>query len=502
MKTAIRLAMSASAIGLAAFGIAACTQDAGNAVASAPPPAEGSQWLVGLPDAAPERPNVLFIQIDDLRPDLGIYGHPTAQTPNMDALGRSGMVFDNGIVSQAVCGPSRAALMTGLRPDTTGITDLKTPVDEAVPNAVTMLDMFKGAGYETLGIGKIYHHADDDADGWTVREEDYEHILRRADRKAGIPRKAYDRAENRAELPDTLNVDMALDHMERLGDSGEPFFMAVGIHRPHLPFISPESDWARYSPSTVPEPVNRNGQEGAPPWALVAYEVWNYPETEDEKPNMPEPVADELRWGYLAAVSFADSLVGDLLRKLEAEGLADNTIIVLWGDHGWKLGDHAAWAKHSTADLDIRVPIIINAPGVTRQGTRTNTVVETVDIYPTLAQLAGFTPPSNLEGDSLVPLLLNPDRNWKEAGFSQYGRNAGLTEGNGKLMGRTVRTKRFRYTAWVDKSGKVAAQELYDLSVDSDESVNRAGDPKYGSDIARLERVRLGGWKAQRANLR
>lgn len=456
-------------------------------------------------DRAPQRetvtqakPNVLFILVDDLRPDLGIYGHPTAQTPNIDALGQSGLVFENAFVSQAVCGPSRAALMTGLRPDTSGIHDLKTPVEEALPDAVTMLDLFKRSGYGTYGYGKVYHHTDDDKDGWTLRVADQEKVEQRRKRKEGPPKVAVARAENGDELPDTINVAKAIEKLPELARNKQPFFMAVGIHRPHLPFVSPKKDWDRYTAKTVPAPINPEGQKGAPPWALVAYEVWNYPDTKGFEPVMPKDKADELRWGYLAAVSYADDLVGNLMAELRRTGLDDNTIVVLWGDHGWKLGDHAKWSKHSTANIDIQIPLIIRAPGATKPGSRTKAIVETVDIYPTLAELAGLRTPADLEGLSMVPLIDKPNRGWKQAAFAQYARNAGLTQGNGELMGYTVRTARYRYTGWVDKNGKLIRSELYDLDKDPAESVNRADDAAYRSATAELENIRKGGWKPVR----
>lgn len=451
----------------------------------------------GTATGTAQRPNVLFILVDDLRPDLGIYGHPTAQTPNMDALGRSGIVFDNAFVSQAVCGPSRAALMTGLRPDSTGITNLETPVDKAVPGAVTILDTFRHAGYKTLGYGKVYHHVDDDADGWSVREEDMEHVLRKGANKAKQPKVAAARVPDSEPLPNKLNVDMALKALPGLAKSKEPFFMAVGIHRPHLPFISPESAWARYTPARVPPPINPEGQKDAPPWAMVSYEVWNYPDTKSFEPNMPKAKADELRWAYLAAVSYADDMVGQLTAALKKQGLDKNTIIVLWGDHGWKLGDHNAWAKHSTADIDIRVPLIVSAPGTVRAGSRSNAIVETVDIYPTLADLAGLKAPSNLEGLSMTPLFADPARKWKSAAFAQYPRNG--SAGMGRLMGYTVRNVRYRYTAWVSqKDGSVVAKELYDLQKDPIESVNVAGDKAYAQAVKDLEATRKSGWQAVR----
>lgn len=381
-----------------------------------------------------ERPNILFIRVDGLRPDLGIYGHPVAQTPHLDALGRSGMVFDNAITQQALCAPSRAALMTGVRPSTSGIHNIDVPVDKAMPGIVTMLD--------------------------------------------------------------TRNVRSAIKDLRALGQSGEPFLMAVGLHRPHLPYIAPKEDWDRYDPATIPDPVNPNGQEGAPPWAVVMWDLWNY---EDNKPyeaakKLPEAKADELRHAYLASVSYADSLVDELTAALKETGLDKNTIVVLWSDHGYKLGDQGGWSKHSNVNLDIRIPFMISAPGLIAPGSRTSAMVETVDVYPTLAELAGLTPPDTVEGFSMVPQLTNPGRAWKSAAFAEYPR---WPAGQGRTMGYTVRSQEFRYTVWVpDRDGSILAQELYHLRIDPTESRNVAGDPKYSAGLARLEQMRRDGWRS------
>ena len=469
--------------------LAACTTTPAEVVQSQPVASE----ITGLPD----KPNVLFIAIDDLRPDLGVYGHPVAYTPNIDRLAQQSLLFDNAFVSQAVCGPSRAALMTGLRPDTTGITSLKQPVSETLPSAVTMSQMFKNAGYETIGIGKVYHHSDDDMKGWTKRPEDVIYEDRRAERRSGTPKLSH-RARPFEEMPDTVNVRVAQTELARLGGNENPFFMVVGIHRPHLPFNYTQDDWDRYEGKTIPGPINPEGQVGAPDYALVSYEIWNYDDTEAYGASkvMPKAKADELRRAYLASVTYADRLVGDLLATLENQGLADDTIVVLWSDHGWKIADHANWAKHSTANIDIRVPMMISVPGMPATGKRSEALVETVDLYPTLAQLTGLSTPGNLEGLSFVPLLQNPSLEWKDAAFTQYGRNV---PGQGRATGHTVRTDDYRYTAWViDKSRKVVDEELYDLRSDGDETRNVAGDAAYSSVLAEARRFYRDGWKGVR----
>lgn len=450
------------------------------------------------PQLATDPPNVLFIAIDDLRPDIGAYGHPVAHTPNIDALAQSALLFENAFVSQAVCGPSRAALMTGLRPDTTGIDTLHEPVSETVPDAVTMSQTFRRAGYQSIGIGKIYHHSDDDMEGWSDRPTDEIYEFRQSRRRAGLPRNSHMRFANIEDMPDTMNVRDAQERLRSLGQSRDPFFMMVGIHRPHLPFNSGEDDWARYDGEVIPGPINPEGQAGAPPWALVSYEIWNYDDTPESAP-MPASQPNELRRAYLAAVSYADRLVGELLGELEAQGLADNTIIVLWSDHGFKIADHGHFAKHSNANIDIRVPLLVRVPGMETAGMRSSALVETVDIYPTLAELAGLAVPHDLEGLSFVPLLSNPQRSWKEAAFAQFPRSM---RSFGRGTGYTVRTHRYRYTAWVvDETRELVAQELYDLAADPEESVNVAGEEAYADAQDYLEDLRQGGWQEVRRNL-
>lgn len=462
--------------------------------------------MADAPSAANERaaafaldtPNVLFIAIDDLRPDIGAYGHPVSRTPNIDAFAQTALLFENAFTSQAVCGPSRAALMTGLRPSTTGIVTLYQPVSETLPDAVTMSQMFRNAGYQSIGIGKIYHHKDDDMAGWTDRPDDAIYEIRRAARRSGEPRLSNRTFANIEDMPDTMNVRDAKERLQRLGTTNDPFFMMVGIHRPHLPFNSTEDEWNALDRVAIPAPINPEGQRNAPPWALVSYEIWNYDDTPDGLP-MPDAKRDELRRAYLASVSYADRLVGELLADLEASGRADNTIVVIWSDHGFKIGDHANYAKHSNANIDIHIPMLVRVPGMASAGMRSPAIVETVDLYPTLAELAGLAAPANLEGTSMVPLLVDPRRDWKLAAFAQYGRNA---QPYGRSIGETVRTSRFRYTAWVlERNGEIVSQELYDLERDPEESVNVAGDSAYATALDQMEFIRDGGWEFVRDGL-
>ena len=442
---------------------------------------------------AEAKPNILFISVDDLRPDIGSYGHPVAQTPNIDSFSQSAMLFEQAYTQQAVCGPSRAALFTGLRPSSTGIKRLDQTVSGTLPSVITMNKIFKQNGYETLSVGKIYHHFDDDADGWSKPPFDTIYDFRQDRKKRGLPKgPPYAVWLSDELLPDAKNVAHAVNELDRLSQQDDPFFLAVGLHRPHLPFRAPKKYWDQYDPAEVPAPKTTQQQLGAPDWAVVAWEIWNYDNLPPKPGPMPKAEADKLRHGYLAAISFADDLVGQLLEKIATLGLNENTVVVIWGDHGFKLGDHGGWSKHSNVELDIHIPLIIRVPGISRAGSRTKALVETVDIYPTLLDIAGLDQPHNLEGVSLRPLMDQPDRPWKEAIFAQFPRYAK----NQLLMGETVRTDRFRYTAWVGaRSGEMVAQELYDHEKDSIESTNLAENSHYKSELMRHEAIRKNGWQ-------
>lgn len=446
-----------------------------------------------------DRPNVLFISVDDLRPDIGSYGHPVAQTPNIDSFSQSALLFEQAYTQQAVCGPSRAALLTGLRPSTTGIRRLDQTVSGTLPSVTTMNKVFKQNGYETLSVGKIYHHFDDDADGWSKPPFDTIYDFRQDRKKRGLSKgPPYAVWLSDELLPDAKNVAHAVKELDRLSQQDDPFFLAVGLHRPHLPFRAPKKYWDQYDAKLIPAPKTTQQQLGAPDWAVVAWEIWNYDNLPPKPGPMPKTEADKLRHGYLAAISFADDLVGQLLKKIAALGLDKNTVVVIWGDHGFKLGDHGGWSKHSNVELDIHIPLIIRVPGISKPGSRTKALVETVDIYPTLLDIAGLDKAHNLEGVSLRPLMDQPDRRWKEAVFAQFPRYVK----NQVLMGETIRTDRFRYTAWIGgRSGTIEAQELYDHVKDPIESTNLAKNKDYRSELLRHESIRKKGWSNIQENL-
>lgn len=490
-------------LGAVALGTAECARPLWTHGAESSPQAA---WAKG-------RPNVLFIAVDDLRPELGCYGNSIIQSPNIDRLAARGMVFRHAYCQQAVCSPSRSSLLTGARPDTTKVWDLETHFRSALPDVVTLPQLFKNEGYFVQGMGKIYHGGFDDPVSWStpwtspgvetptdaraLEPDEMERRARaaRARRRGGDRGPAFQAVDGPDNSPnDGKLADMAVAALQGLREKEQPFFLAVGFVKPHLPFISPKKYWDLYDPESIPPAPNPFLPKDAPPYALPERnELWNYDGVPEET-RLPDDYARQLKHGYYAAVSFMDAQVGRVLDQLERLGLQDDTIIVLWGDHGWKLGEHGCWCKHSNVENDTNAPVILSVPGMACAGAHTDALVEFVDVYPILVELAGLPKPAHLEGASAAPLLVQPDREWKQAAFSQYPRS----HSGKRLMGYSMRTCRYRFTRWVDRDepGRVDAVELYDHETDPQENVNIAGDPKNAALVEELTRQSLAGWRA------
>jgi len=466
--------------------------------------------------AALSKPNVLFIAVDDLRPELGCYGNSIIKSPNIDRLARAGMVLNRAYCQQAVCSPSRSSLLTGTRPDTTKVWDLQTHFRKALPDVVTLPQHFKNNGYFVQGMGKIYHGSLNDALSWSVpwtnpQTESYasaesQALVQKKRQKAKAAGKKKDALRRASKGPayegenvpdntfhDGALADMAVAALRNIKQKQEPFFLAVGFIKPHLPFVSPRKYWDLYDPAKIPLAPNPFRPKGAPEYAVLeGGELHTY---EGVPPgHIPDDFARRLKHGYYAAVSYMDAQVGRVLDELDRLGLRDNTIIILWGDHGWKLGEHDAWCKHSNVENDTRVPLLLSVPGMKNAGKRTDALVEFVDIYPTLADLAGLPLPKHLEGASFRPVLDDPGRPWKTAIFSQYPRPAG----NKRRMGYTMRTERYRFPAWLgrDDHSKVDAVELYDHQADPQENTNVATRPENAALVKELMAKLTAGWKA------
>lgn len=451
-----------------------------------------------------QKMNVLFIASDDLNNDLGGYGHPLVKSPNLDRLARRGMRFDHAYTQYPLCSPSRSSLMTGRRPDSTGVYDLVTHFRAKLPNVVTMPQMFRNNGYFAARVGKIYHYGVpgqigtsglDDPPSWDKfvnpkgRDKAEEHLLKNLTPKRGL---GSSLSWLKAEGTDEEQTDgmVATETIKLLEENKDkPFFIAAGFYRPHCPFIAPKKYFDLYPLDKIrlpQEPVEHLKNVPAPAlWVKPPY--WGLSEAERR----------EAIQAYYASITFMDAQVGRLLDALERLKLADNTIIVFWSDHGYMLTEHGQWMKQNLWEESARVPLLIAAPKAKAKGQATKRTVELLDIYPTLAELCGLTPPADLEGRSVRALLDNPKAQWNKAAYTQVDRGgAPITEGAPsnaaaaqqppKFTGRSVRTERWRYIEWDE--GRKGVQ-LYDHSKDPHEYHNLANDPAYAKTIEELKRL-------------
>lgn len=454
--------------------------------------------------ASRQKPNILFIAVDDLRPELGCYGNKIVKSPNIDRLAESGVLFDQAYCQQAVCSPSRTSLMTGRRPNATKVWDLKTHFRTTIPDVITLPQYFKNNGYHTQSIGKIYHDpaSAQDALSWSVPE-----ILAVTKRegKYVLPVNLHNKsakaaAMEMADVTDDAYIDgqvanQALDVLRKIKD--KPFFLAVGFRRPHLPFSAPKKYWNMYNRESIALPVQKTLPKNIPPYAAHKNEELRGYNDIGYDNLITDAKTKELLHGYYAAVSYTDAQIGKVLAELDRLNLTKNTIIVLWSDHGFHLGEKGLWAKSTNYELDTRVPLIIAAPGK-KQGVKSNGLVELVDLYPTLADLAGFKIPDGLEGTSLAPLLTKPNQAWKSAAFSQFPR-PWIYKSVPDLMGYAMRTDRYRYVEWRDfKTAEVKAIELYDHQVDPAEVDNIADNPSNMALVKKLKQKLKDGWQQAR----
>jgi arylsulfatase A-like enzyme len=474
---------------------------------------------VTAPLSADQRLNVLFIAVDDLRPEFGAYGREYIHSPNLDRIAKRGVTFRRAYCQQAVCSPSRSSLLTGTRPDTTKVWDLETHFRRALPDIVTLPQHFQQNGYFVQGMGKLYHGGFDDPPSWSVPwtspktghgtyglpeniaiVQGKQEASRAA--SAGKKKKGSDRARGPAfegaEVADNYFhdgalADMAVAALQEVAKKDQPFWLGVGFIRPHLPFVAPKKYWDLYDPAKIQLAPNPFKPRGAPEFAVLpGGELRNYHAVPPGP--IPDEFARQLKHGYYAAISYMDAQVGRVLDELDRLGLTEKTVIVLWGDHGWKLGEHAGWCKHSNVENDTNAPLLFSVPGLETAGRQTESLAEFVDVYPTLAEICGLPLPQHLEGTSLVPVLRDPTRTVKSAAFSQYPRSS-----DGKqLMGYSMRTDRYRLTRWVlrkDPNQQVAV-ELYDHQTDPQENQNIASDPANAELLARLIETSRRGWRA------
>ena len=442
--------------------------------------------------AAGDRPNVLFIVADDLNCAIGPYGDQTAVTPNLDRLARRGLVFERAYCQQAVCNPSRSSFLTGLRPGTVGVDDLRKYFRKTAPNGeslITLPEHFKNHGYFCQNIGKMFHNMGETQDrrSWSIDEVLFKgthaadtvhtntppHLREETDGKAPVTeaREVPDLAYRDGQI---ANLAAAMLREHPVG--GQPFFLAVGFWRPHLPFVAPKKYWDLYDAEKIPGPAFSEKPTGAPDIAMHnSREIRGYGGTPKDRPFSPGEVR-HYRHGYYASISFMDAQIGKILDALDEGGHAGETVVVFTSDHGFHIGEQSLWGKTSNFELDARIPLIIADPDrPTSHGKMTESLAELVDLYPTLAELAGIGKDidKRLEGESLEPVLADPAAEVKQAAFTQHQHPFYGSPKNWKAWGYSIRTANWRYTEWRNiKNGELAARELYDHVNDVLESVN------------------------------
>ena len=437
---------------------------------------------------ADERLNVLFIAVDDLRPELTSFGADNMVTPNFDRLAKRGVRFERAYCMVPTCGASRASLMTGIRPAKDRFLTFTARADKEAPGATTLNTHFKKHGYRTISLGKVFHNPADNIDGWSeppTRPSGKRYTTKEAIAATKKDKKGRARGpswENGGDVPDDTYTDgiIADDAIDRLRDltsqPDQPFFFAVGFTKPHLPFVAPGPYFEKYPVSEVRMPENYFPPKGAPEGAVHSFgELRSYSDI-PKTGILSKAKARELIRGYHAATSYTDSHIGRLLDTVDELGLSKNTIIILWGDHGWNLGEHTMWCKHSCFETSLHSPLVLVTPKSMnlQSGVSTSSLVEFIDIYPTLCELTGLPLPQHLDGKSIVPILKDTKTRTKEFAISRF------------KDGDSIRTDRYRYTVYRDRAGNVKGHMLYDHENDPGENVNVADEAEYSDTVMTL----------------
>jgi iduronate 2-sulfatase len=448
---------------------------------------------------AAEQPNILLIGIDDLRPELGCYGASHMVTPHLDNLAREGIRFEHAYTQQAVCLPARISLFSGQYPQTTGVTTLQDKFWQLHDDPLTLMRHLRNNGYHAIAMGKILHDEQwKEWDDWTemmnlskvyksrYTSEDSLNKLELLEKEAkakGLKGKAYRQYVKLGPTEQSFGPDenyhdlamtnLAIEKLRQHKKGDKPFFLNVGYRKPHLPFVAPKRYWDLYDRDELKTSSHPEAPQGAPAIALTSWgELRAYKGVPKEGP-VSEEMALELIHGYYACVSFVDDQVGRLLAALKEEGLDKNTLVIVWSDHGWKLGDHGMWCKHTNYEIDTRVPLFIRLPDGRQAGATAMELTELIDIYPTICEYIGLPIPEHCEGKSVTYLFDDASQVRTKAAYSEFQRGGGVT-------GFSIKTGNLRYTEWIHlKSGKVRARELYDHCVDPDETVNRINQPAY-----------------------
>ncbi|TWT97370.1 Arylsulfatase [Neorhodopirellula pilleata] len=465
-------------------------------------------FLLMATSAIAARPNILFIVCDDLNTHVSTSGYPDIQTPTFEALAKDGMTFSRAFCQYPVCGPSRASFLSGLYPESTGVLDNKSDIRQTRPNTVSMPQYFKDNGYWTASIGKVFHnekadHGDvawSDAPPWFENDElpVVTEARNKFEQEYGSVEKAANRPKWRAAMKAVLdplnaqtppghgpsglrdeqhsdgkNARQVINWLKRKSHGDKPFFIALGIHKPHVPFLAPDKYFDLY-----PREQIQFHRDRADLWNSIPRDASanRFKEFDFELGVENEPRRREFMQAYHACVSFIDAQIGLVLQTLKDESLYDNTIIVLTSDHGYHLGDHFLWGKVTLFDIGAKVPLIVRVPGVTSAGSHSDAMVELVDVFPTLTQLAGLEMPQHLQGTSIAPILQDPSRKHaKDYAYSVVSR--------GPNLGFAVRNQNWRYGKWP------SGEELYDLNKDPHERNNVANDSRFAERLKELRAV-------------
>lgn len=427
--------------------------------------------------------NILFIAVDDLRPELSIYGAQHIHSPFIDMLASESLVFNRAYCNIPVCGASRASLLTGKRPTRHRFIDYKTRADIDVPNAISLPMLLKQNGYNTISNGKIYHNINDDSLAWDKvwfpegNIRDYQ-IKSNIEANGGLGQAQGGAVSHEmAEVDDAAYFDgkiaqKGISDLKMLKDRDKPFFLALGFMKPHLPFNAPKKYWDLYDRAQIELPSNYQQPETTPDKAFHNFGELRQYNNIPKKGDVPEEVAKDLIHGYYACVSYVDAQIGLVLDELERLEIEDNTIVVLWGDHGWNLGDHKLWCKHVTFETALRTPLMIKVPGKTH-GEKTDAITEYIDVYPSLAELVGVPVPKTVEGKSFVPLL-EGEHSEKDWAVSKFKDAVTLIQDN------------LFYTEWTDDYGVAYERMLFDRETDPLELDNLAEKKEYQKKVEEL----------------
>ncbi|NBS19843.1 MAG: DUF4976 domain-containing protein [Flavobacteriia bacterium] len=452
----------------------------------------------------PENLNVLFLMTDDLNCDLGAYGHPQVLSPNIDKLAKEGVIFDNAHVQFPLCGPSRVSLMTGMYSDQTMHTQLDVDLRQTIPDVVTLGQRYRQRGYTSVRIGKIYHYGNpgtigssgqDDISTWDYtinpygrdKEEEYKiNTLRKRQYGGTLSWLAADGKDE--EQTDGIGATEAIEQLEKFSKNGKKFFLAVGMYRPHTPYVAPKKYFDLYDRDQIEIPYDGSSDEYLSTLPLPAALSVRWKKDQillNDQSNFK--LAQEIKEAYYATTSFVDAQVGRILKKLKQTGLDKNTIVVFTSDHGYHLGEHGHWQKQTLFENATRVPLIFSGPGI-KKGVRSQSPVELIDIYPTLMQLTKIEAPAHVVGKSLTPIFNNPNHRVRESALTRWraSQHGNLNFKESGIQGYSVKTNRYRLTKWGENGEH--GYELYDHKNDYKEMVNLANEPMYQSVFDSLKK--------------